>query len=71
MNRIKLSLCCFFPLICQLSLAQSADEKIIRELSALEVESFLKSDTAALEKLWSPNYVVMNPFNKIVTVKKN
>ena len=50
--------------------AQSEDEVEIRRLSQLEVESFLKTDTSALEKLWSPEYVVMNPFNKIVSQKE-
>jgi hypothetical protein len=49
--------------------AQSQDEKDIRRLDSLEVVSFLKADTVTLEKsVWSPNYVVANPFNKIVTI---
>ncbi|WP_162384744.1 nuclear transport factor 2 family protein [Spirosoma endbachense] len=36
-------------------------------MSAWEVNAFLTNDTVSLAKLWSPDYVVMNPFNKIVT----
>jgi hypothetical protein len=48
---------------------QSQDEKDIRRLDSLEVISFLKADTVTLEKsIWSANYVVANPFNKIVSI---
>jgi hypothetical protein len=47
--------------------AQPPDEQAIRKVSALEVNAFLTNDTVSLVKLWSPDYVVMNPFNKIVT----
>ncbi|WP_162390621.1 nuclear transport factor 2 family protein [Spirosoma endbachense] len=50
-----------------LACAQSAEETAVRKVSALEVTAFLSNDTASLAKLWSPNYVVMNPFNKIVS----
>jgi hypothetical protein len=49
--------------------AQSQDEKDIRRLESLEVVSFLKADTVTLEKMvWAKDYVVANPFNKIVTI---
>ncbi|MEO6285388.1 MAG: nuclear transport factor 2 family protein [Dyadobacter sp.] len=70
MKRIKLMLVGLLVQVSFLSFSQSADEKAVMKLSALETEAFLKSDTIALEKLWSPAYVVMNPFNKIVTVRE-
>jgi Domain of unknown function (DUF4440) len=49
--------------------AQTADETAIRQLDSIEVSAFLSNDTATLEnKIWIKNYVVMNPFNKIVTL---
>jgi hypothetical protein len=51
--------------------AQSQDEKDIRRLDSLEVVSFLKADTVTLEKMvWAKDYVVANPFNKIVTISQ-
>lgn len=50
------------------SFSQNADEITIRKLDSLEVVSFLKADTLTMEKLWAPNYVVTNPFNKIVNI---
>ncbi len=52
------------------SFAQSSEENIIRNLEAAGTEAFLKTDTVFLKKMWHPDYVVRNPFNKIVGVKE-
>ena len=52
------------------SFAQSSDEILIRKLEQEGTEAFLKSDTIFLKKMWHPDYVVRNPFNKIVGVKE-
>ena len=50
--------------------AQSSDEQIIQNLEAAGTPAFLKTDTIFLKKMWHPDYVVRNPFNKIVGVKE-
>ena len=50
--------------------AQSSDEQIMRNLEAAGTAAFLKTDTIFLKKMWHPDYVVRNPFNKIVGVKE-
>ncbi|MBO0953275.1 nuclear transport factor 2 family protein [Fibrella forsythiae] len=49
---------------------QSANEAEIKRLEQVELEAVHKGDTVTLFKLWSPNYVVNNPYNQIVTVKQ-
>jgi uncharacterized protein (TIGR02246 family) len=44
-----------------------AAEDEIRRLSAEEVNAFLKTDRAAMARLWSDDFVVTNPLNKFVT----
>jgi hypothetical protein len=47
-----------------------ADDMTIRLLDSIESAAFLKNDTTTLiNKIWSKDYVVMNPFNNIVTIK--
>ena len=41
-------------------------EEEIRRLNAEEVEALLHNDTKTLERLWSDDFVVTNPFNKFV-----
>ena len=48
--------------------AQSKDERDIRNLDQLEIESIHKGDTATLLRLWSEKYVCNNPYGVIVTV---
>ena len=50
--------------------AQTAVEKEIRRLDQLEAQATIKGDTAALGRLWSPDYVVNNPANRIVNVQQ-
>ena len=52
---------------------QTADRKAedeIRQLSAAEVEAFLKRDTATMARLWSDDFVVTNPLNLFVGKKQ-
>ena len=42
-------------------------EEGIRRLNAEEVDAFLKNDRAAMARLWSDDFVVTNPLNKLVT----
>jgi hypothetical protein len=49
---------------------QPSDEAVIRQLDSIEVEAFLRNDTTTMvNKIWAKDYVVMNPFNNIITVK--
>jgi hypothetical protein len=49
---------------------QPSDEATIRQLDSLEIDAFLKNDTTTMTtKIWAKDYVVMNPFNNILTVK--
>jgi len=42
-------------------------EEEIRRLNTEEVDAFLKNDRAAMARLWSDDFVVTNPLNKLVT----
>ena len=42
----------------------------IRRLENLETEAILKGDSSALFKIWSPNMVVHNPVNKVITMEE-
>ncbi len=42
-------------------------EAVIRRLNDDEVDAFLRRDTAVLARLWSPDMVVTNPLNQLVT----
>ena len=42
-------------------------EKELRHLSDQEVQAFLRKDPDEMAKLWSDDFVVTNPFNKLVT----
>ncbi|MEP6927370.1 MAG: nuclear transport factor 2 family protein [Ginsengibacter sp.] len=50
--------------------AQQPDEAVIRGLENSEREAILKGDTAMLFKLWSPDIVVNNPVNIVVTLEQ-
>ncbi|TGE03824.1 nuclear transport factor 2 family protein [Hymenobacter fodinae] len=47
--------------------AQHQDEPEIRRLEELEITSVQRGDTAALFRLWHPEFVVNNPYNQVVT----
>ena len=49
--------------------AQTDDEAQIRELEIREGQAWVKKDSAALFKLFSPNLVVNTPLNKVATVE--
>ena len=42
-------------------------EAVIRRLNDDEVQAFLRRDRATLARLWSPEMVVTNPLNRLVT----
>ena len=46
---------------------QTSAEAEVRRLSAEEVQAFLRSDSEALARLWSDDFVVTNPLNQFVT----
>jgi ketosteroid isomerase-like protein len=52
----------------ELCIAQDAREAEIRNVESLQTEAILKNDTTALYKLWSPQIVVNNPYNNVVTL---
>jgi ketosteroid isomerase-like protein len=52
------------------SLAQASKETQIRTLENAQREAFLKKDTTALYKLFSPTFVVNAPTNKITTLQE-
>jgi hypothetical protein len=57
-------------IIAEPNVIQSSDEALIRQLDSIEVEAFLRNDTTTMvNKIWAKDYVVMNPFNNIITVK--
>lgn len=70
MKRTTLLALILFTIIHFTSFAQSEDEVTIRRLSQLQVESLMKNDTVALDKLWSPDYVEMNQLNKVEILKE-
>ncbi|UOQ69203.1 nuclear transport factor 2 family protein [Hymenobacter volaticus] len=47
--------------------AQGQGEPEIRRLEQLEITTVQRGDTAALLRLWSPEFVVNNPYNQVVT----
>jgi ketosteroid isomerase-like protein len=49
---------------------RSPTEEQIRRLHVEEVDAFLKHDVATLERIWSDDMVVTNPFNKFVTKRQ-
>jgi ketosteroid isomerase-like protein len=52
----------------KICIAQDAREAEIRNVESLQTQAILKNDTAALYKLWSPQIVVNNPYNMVVTL---
>jgi hypothetical protein len=67
---IKLSLTFLFATLSYCGFAQSTDETEIRKLESIATDAFLKGDTTTLRKMWDTDYVVRNPFNKIVGVNQ-
>jgi hypothetical protein len=63
------SLSLFFALIANISFAQDPREPEIRRLETIEREAVLKTDTAVLYKLWSPQMVVNAPANRVGSVE--
>jgi hypothetical protein len=63
-------LACIFCVSVNHLFAQSAVEKNIRSLDQQEAEATIKGDTALLQRLWSPSYLVNNPANTIVNVSQ-
>lgn len=45
-------------------------EADVRQLSAEEVQAFLRQDAAAMARLWSDDFVVTNPLNRFVTKRQ-
>ncbi len=58
-----------FLIIPKLSFSQSKLDKEIRQLEKYWSELLDKSDTTALAKVWSKDYIVNNPAGKIITGK--
>ena len=52
------------------SFSQSLKEVEIRKLEDAQREAFLKKDTTALYKIFSPDFVVNAPTNKITTLQQ-
>lgn len=61
-----LTVCAF----CQSPQVLSSPEQEVRRLSADEVNAFLHNDPAALERIWSDDFVVTNPLNRMATKKQ-
>jgi ketosteroid isomerase-like protein len=59
-----------FALVNNFCLAQQSNEAVIRGLENAQREAFLKKDTATLFKLFSPDFVVNAPTNKITTLQQ-
>ncbi len=56
--------------LCQSPHMSSSPEQEIRRLSADEVNAFLHNDPAAMERIWSDDFVVTNPLNRMATKKQ-
>ncbi|MEO8721738.1 MAG: nuclear transport factor 2 family protein [Ginsengibacter sp.] len=67
---MKKLLTCLAILLVVTTYAQSKAEIEIRKLEDAQREAFQKKDTAALYKLFSPNFVVNAPTNKITTLQE-
>lgn len=52
------------------AIAQSSEDTEIRKLEDAQREAFLKKDTTALYKIFSPDFVVNAPTNKITTLQQ-
>ena len=65
---MKKLLTCLAMLIFATTYAQSPAEMEIRKVEDAQREAFLKKDTATLFKLFSPDFVVNAPTNKITTL---
>jgi ketosteroid isomerase-like protein len=63
-----LILTAFFVVNQKSVVAQDAREAEIRNVESLQTQAILKNDTTALYKLWSPDIVVNNPYNNVVTL---
>lgn len=50
--------------------SQSAEETEIRKLENAQREAFLKKDTTTLYKIFSPDFVVHAPTNKVTSLQK-
>ncbi len=72
MKKILLSLVStiFLALIHCVSSAQQNNETEIRKLENMEADAFSKKDTVALLKLFSSNFVVNSPSNKVLTLQE-
>ncbi len=57
------------PAASQTTAAPLAEQEV-RALSAAEVDALLRNDVAALNRLWSTDFVVTNPFNKFIDKKQ-
>ncbi len=49
---------------------QGEVEQEIRALNAREVDALLRNDVDALNRLWSSDFVVTNPFNRFIDKKQ-
>jgi hypothetical protein len=72
-NNMKIIFKVFFvtlslTLTANIIFAQDSREPEIRQLENIEREAVLKGDSLTLFKLWSPNMVIHNPANIVMTV---
>jgi ketosteroid isomerase-like protein len=68
--KMKKLLTCLVMLCFVTTYAQTAEEIEIRKLEDVQRQAFMEKDTATLFKLFSPNFVVNAPTNKITTLKE-
>lgn len=61
---------CLAMLIFSAAYSQTTEELEVRKLEDAQRQAFMKKDTAALFKLFSPNFVVNAPTNKITTLQE-
>jgi ketosteroid isomerase-like protein len=52
---------------CPFAAAANPAEDTVRQLNGEEVQAFLHKDSKSLAHLWSNDFVVTNPLNKLVT----
>jgi ketosteroid isomerase-like protein len=67
---VLLLLIAIAPLPARAADQSSGLEAQIRKLNAEEVQALLKNDVKALDRLWSDDFVVTNPFNAFLTKRQ-
>ncbi|HET9699176.1 MAG TPA: nuclear transport factor 2 family protein [Terriglobales bacterium] len=58
------------PMLAADSSADDANIQMVRDLSAQETDAFVRNDPEKLASLWSEDFMVTNPLNKLVSKRE-